>query len=158
MKSLLHSLILATGLTAMQASASGGLEIDDPFARAVPPGTPNSAVFFTIENEGTQDRAIVSASSPAAKVVELHTHIMEDGMAKMREVPRILVPAGGETKLKPGGLHVMLLGLHHDLVEGEAVSVTLNFDDGTGKTFSAPIRRVKRMMKHAGKHHDAKGH
>jgi copper(I)-binding protein len=87
------------------------ITINDPYARAVPPGQPNSAVFLSLTNSSAQDRALVGAESPAAGVTELHTHVNEDGMMRMRRIDRIELPAGETVTLKPGGLHVMLIGL-----------------------------------------------
>ncbi|MGB1109494.1 MAG: copper chaperone PCu(A)C [Gammaproteobacteria bacterium] len=148
----LAGILLALSGAAL-ADAAGTVSIESPYARAVPPGTPNSAVFMGVSNTDSVDHALVSAASPASEVVELHTHIMEDGLAKMREVPKIDVPAGGQTMLKPGGLHVMLIGLKQDLEIGQQVEVTLTFEDGSKKHFSAPVKPVKRMMHHGGMKH-----
>ena len=94
-------------------------------------------------------QSIVSASSPAAGVVELHTHIHDNGMMKMRRIEKIDIPAKGQTVLKPGGLHIMLINLKNNLKPGQEVSVTLKFSDGSEKTFTAPVRKIQMpgMMK-----------
>ncbi len=129
---------LSTG--AQQPSA---LEITDAYARAVPPGQPNSAVFLTLTNGSAAPRALVAAESPAAETVELHTHLHEDGMMRMRRVERIEVPAEGSVSLQPGGLHLMLIGLKGDLAPGDQVDLTLSFDDGTQVQVLAPVRKVE---------------
>jgi len=106
------------------------VRIEDPYARAVPPGQPNSAVFMVIENTGPTPVAVVAAESPAAATVELHTHRMADGMMQMRRIERIELPAGESVALAPGGLHVMLIGLTETLAPGMEVPLTLVFDDG----------------------------
>jgi hypothetical protein len=63
-------------------------------------------------------------------------------MKKMRPVPRIEVKAGGETKLEPGGLHIMLIGLEQPLKEGASVALTLSFEDGSTKDVTAPVRAI----------------
>ena len=75
---------------------------------------------------------------------------------RMRKIDKIELPAGGEVTLQPGGLHVMLLGLKQDLNEGERISVTLKFSDGSSKTIEAPVRMVMRP-KMKGMKHDMKG-
>ncbi len=81
-----------------------------------------------------------AAESPAARAIELHTVISEGGMMKMRPVPKMEVKAGGETKLQPGGLHIMLIGMKEPIKEGASVSLTLNFDDGSKLSVTAPVR------------------
>ncbi len=125
---------------------SGNIHIQHPYARAVPPGQPNSAAFMTISNMGDSANALVSASSPAAKVVELHTHIMDGGMMKMRQVKQIDLPAKGKTELKPGGLHIMMIGLKQQLKPGMKVELTLNFADGSNSTITAPVQEVMKPM------------
>jgi hypothetical protein len=85
------------------------------------------------------DHKIISASSPAAKTVELHTHMHENGMMKMRQVPNINIPAGGDALLKPGGLHIMLIGLTQELKKDVPVSVTIKYEDGSEKALSLPV-------------------
>jgi copper(I)-binding protein len=127
------------------ALAGGALTVQDPYARAVPPGQPNSAVFMRVVNGGDAPRALVGGKSEAAEVVELHTHTMEDGMMKMRRVERIEIPAKGAVSLEPGGLHVMLIGLKRNLAPDDSVALTLNLDDGSALHVQAPVREVQAM-------------
>lgn len=125
------------------AWAADAVSVSDPYARAVPPGQPNSAVFMTLNNASTEPRALVEARSPAAKTVELHTHRALDGMMKMVRIDRIEIPAKGHAELKPGGLHVMLIGLNGDLKAGDEVKVELKFDDGSEEQVVAPVRNIQ---------------
>jgi copper(I)-binding protein len=135
--------------------AGDALSVGDPYARAVPPGQPNSAVFMQITNVSDQDRALVAADSDASNVVELHTHRNEDGMMKMRRVEKIDLPAGETVILEPGGLHVMLIGLTRALEPGGDVAVTLRLDDGSEIPIAAPVRKIQPpMMPGGGAHGD----
>jgi copper(I)-binding protein len=141
---------LLGGLVALVTLSTGAqgpaaLEIRDAYARAVPPGQPNSAVFLTLTNGSAAPRALVAAESPAAEAVELHTHLHEGDMMRMRRVERIEVPAGGRVSLQPGGLHLMLIGLKGNLAPGDQVDLTLSFDDGTQAQVLAPVRKVEPM-------------
>ena len=127
------------------ADVSTQVEIDKPFARSAMQHQRNSAVFMHIRNPGAE-AAIVNATSAAADVVELHTHINDKGVMRMRRIPEIKLPAGASIDLKPGGLHVMLIGLRRDLKVGEQVDVTLEFNDGSRKAVTAPVHKV--MRKH----------
>ncbi|MTW20268.1 copper chaperone PCu(A)C [Allochromatium palmeri] len=125
--------------------SAAGLDVGDPYVRAVPPGQPNSAAFMSLHNAGAEDRALIGAESPAAEVVELHTHVEEDGMMRMRRIEQIAVPAGETTTLAPGGLHIMLIGLKSDLQPGQTVELTLIQDDGERLAIQAPVRRIEPM-------------
>ncbi len=151
------SLLLAVLFTmpALAGTAADEVLIADPYARAVPPVSKNSAVFMTLKNMGTADHALVSASSDAAEVVELHTHVNDDGVMRMRKIDQISVKAGDSAVLEPGGLHVMLLGLTRTLSAGETVQVEFAFDDGSTKTVVAAVKSVSGMHHGGGhgKHH-----
>src|SRR5205814_4965088 len=90
---------------------TGQVEIKDAWARATPGKAENGAAYLTIQSP-TADR-LVSVSTPVAKKAELHTMSMSGGIMQMRPVAGIDVPGGQPVKLKPGGEHVMLLGLNH---------------------------------------------
>lgn len=132
---------LVTPLT--NAEGSSTLVVKDAYATAVPPGQPNGAVFLTLINESAQARTLVAATSPDAQVVELHGHIHEGGMMRMRRVERIEIPAGESVSLKPGGLHLMLIGLKGNLEPGDQVELSLDFDDGSKAQVSAPVRPIE---------------
>ena len=141
------ALLSGAGLTLSAA----GLEVGDPYVRAVPPGQPNSAAFMTLHNTSDADRALVGAESPAAETVELHTHVEEGGLMQMRRIERIALPAGETTTLAPGGLHIMLIGLKSELAPGQTVELTLIQDDGERLAIQAPVRRLE-PMHHAAAH------
>jgi periplasmic copper chaperone A len=141
-RSLPVAVLLALASLAALAG-DGAIGVSDPYARAVPPGQPNSGVFMTLTNDSTKPHALVSATSPAAKTVELHTHVQENGMMRMRRIERIEIPAGGRTVLAPGGLHVMLIGLTQDLKPGANVDLSLTFDDGSEIRVEAPVRQIR---------------
>lgn len=94
-------------------------------------GGTNSAVFMVIENTSDTDQRLISAASDVATVVEIHETTMVDGTMRMRPVEGgIVVPANGSVELKPRGLHVMLIGLHQPLNEGDTIALTLTFESG----------------------------
>jgi copper(I)-binding protein len=144
---LFGTALLALAALAVHAEGSA-VSVSDAYARAIPPGQPNSAVFLTLNNPSGQPRALVAAASPVADAVELHTHIEEGGMMRMRRVERIEIPAGATVNLKPGGLHVMLIGLKENLQPGGQVDLTLTFDDGAQTQIQAPVRKVEAMPMH----------
>ena len=143
--SLLATTLLATATLSAQV---GDISVSDPYAQAVPPGQPNSAVFMTLVNNSKENRALVAAETPSAGVVELHTHVHEDGMMKMRKIDKIDIPAGQTVTLKPGGLHVMLIGLKEKLEPGKEVHMNLIFDKGGKEHIMAPVRAIAPPMAH----------
>jgi len=127
-------------------AAEADIAVVDAYVRMVPPGTPTTGAFMTVKNSGSADRKLVKVDSPAAKNVELHNHINDNGVMKMRAVKEIDVKAKGQAELKPGGYHVMLIDLKQALKEGDTVPVTLTFDDGSTKKIDAPVKKPQAMM------------
>ncbi|MDH5396217.1 MAG: copper chaperone PCu(A)C [Gammaproteobacteria bacterium] len=143
-------LITSIFLFAANTVFADSVTVKDAYVRAVPQGQPNSAAFMVIENKSAKDLALVNARSNVSDVVELHTHTKENGMMKMRPVKKIPVKAGSETVLKPGGLHVMFIGIKQELNVGDKVDLQLEFDNGTFIKLSVPVKMVAGMkhMKH----------
>ena len=110
------------------AQTKGNLEIEHPWARATPPGASVGGGFATVRNAGAEADKLIGASSPEADRVELHVMSMDNGVMRMRQAPSFEVPARGELTLKPGGKHLMFLGLKRPLGPGEKVPVKLRFE------------------------------
>ncbi len=128
------------------ADAATSVTASDPYVRAMAPGQSSSAAFMRLRNDSDANHAVVSAETSAARIVELHTHAMKDGMMQMRQVERIDVPARGETVLRPGGLHVMLMGVTETLKAGDEITVKMVFEDGSSMEIQAPVRKIKTQM------------
>ena len=124
MKFLAFAAGLVVAGTALAQPAQ--LEVSNPWARATPGNAPNSAAYVTIQSP-TADR-LVSTSTPVAKKAELHTMSMQGMVMKMRPLSGLDIPAGKPVTLKPGGDHIMLLGLEHPLREGQSFPLTLDFE------------------------------
>lgn len=144
--STLVGLLISTPAWAADADH---IQVDTPYARAVPPGAPASAAFMTLTNTGSQATALMAARSDISEVTELHTHIHDNGVMRMRPIERIDLPAGQTVHLQPGGLHIMLINLKKPLKAGETVHLTLIFKDGSRRVISLPVRALNApMMKH----------
>lgn len=125
--SLALALLIAAPLAAHEYQA-GPLAIAHPWARETAVGQTVGGGFTTIANSGAQDDRLLSAASPVAARVELHTMTMDGGIMRMRqETGGIAIPAHGRLELKPGGFHIMFLGLKHPLRLGERVPAALRF-------------------------------
>lgn len=133
-----------------------GVMVHDAYVRATPPGQPNAAAYLVLRNNAMHDIRLVSVKSNVAEVAEPHSHAMDAGMMKMRRVGHIDVPAGGETVLQPGGLHIMLMGLVKQLKPGEYVSLEFHFDNGQKQSMRVPVKMIAGVSMTSG--HDKKKH
>lgn len=120
--------VLLVGVSFAQTTTNTGLAFDSPWVRASAPGQKNGAGYVQIQNKGSQTDRLISATTASVGRVELHTIINENGVAKMRQVQGIEVPAGGVVTLNPGGFHIMFMGLNAPFAVGESVPVTLRFE------------------------------
>ena len=122
-------LLLASVLLTLPAHAQqqGDIAVTTPWTRAAGQGG-TGAGFLTIANRGSAADRLVGASSPIARVVEIHTHLREGDILRMRPVAAIDLPPGGTVTLQPGGFHLMLIGLKEPLIQGQSVPLTLRFE------------------------------
>ena len=109
---------------------SSAIKLTHASARATHPGMSSSAAYMTIENHGEKNVKLVSLKSSVAKKTELHTTLMKDGVMKMQEVENLDIAAGDKAELKPGGMHVMLMGIKEQIKEGDKVPVSMTFSNG----------------------------
>ena len=122
-----QTFVLLILLASASALANDTLQITNVWSRATPPLVEVGAAYFTAENRASTADTLIGVSSPVAERAEMHTHTMKDGMMMMHQLDSIEVPAGGTLEFKPGGNHIMLIGLKHPLLEGEHFPLTLTF-------------------------------
>ena len=127
-------------LTSAALAQPAQLEVTDAWARATPGKAENGAAYVTIESP-TADR-LVSASSPVAKRAELHTMSMQGMVMKMRPIAGLDVPPGQSVTLKPGGEHIMLMGLNQPLHEGQSFPLTLDFEKAGPRTVTVAVEKA----------------
>ncbi len=129
----------ASTSAAAKTPATGNLLLRDPWVKAADAGM--TALFGALENHGTKDVTLVSASTSASSMVQLHETVADGAGTKMQEKKGgFLVPAGGEHVLAPGKDHIMLMMLAGPLKAGASVDFTLTFSDGTTVKVAAPVR------------------
>jgi copper(I)-binding protein len=137
MRPLIVRLLALAALAAVGAPASahefkaGSLYIDHPWSRVTPHGAPVAAGYLVIENRGASADRLVSASVPTeiAGRTEIHEMAMQDGVMKMRPLPRGVEIAPGFTmKFEPGGLHLMFVDLKRPFAKGDRFTATLTFE------------------------------
>jgi copper(I)-binding protein len=136
--------ILAFLLLAPIAAHAADLTVSDAFTRATP-GTGPGAAYLTIHGGDAADR-LLSAASPRAASVELHTMTMDGAVMRMRQIDALDVPAGAAVTLAPGGLHLMLQGLKAPLKQGETVSLILTFEKAGQRRIDAPVGPIGATM------------
>ena len=129
----------------------GAITVDHPWARATPGPVKNSAAFMSFDNKGAADK-LVSVSGDVAKEIQIHSMVTEAGVMKMREVTSIDVPANGKAELKPGGFHIMLIGLKEGLKEGEKFPLKLKFEKAGEVTVTVVTEKMPGMDHSEHKH------
>ncbi len=120
----------------------GDIMIMNAWAREGTKSARTGAVYLTLMNAGASADTLVSVASPVAEKSELHTNIMAEGVMKMRPVEGIEVPAGEAVELARGGLHIMLIGLREQLVEGASFPLTLTFENAGQTSITVPIQDI----------------
>ena len=128
MKTLRINLLAAMAFVSVAASAQ--TTVKDAWVRGTV--APQKATGAFMQITSATGGKLVSASSPAAGVVEIHEMAMEGNTMKMRAVPAVDLPAGKAVDLKPGGYHVMLMDLKAPLAADSTVPLTLTFKDAKG--------------------------
>ena len=135
--------VAAVGLwMAAPAFAAGKVEAQEAWARASAGAHKTGAAYLTILNHGDSVDRLVAASTPAAERAELHAHLHEGGVMRMRQVDAIEVHPGEPMVLAPGGLHVMLMGLARPLKEGERFPLTLSFEKAGEQTVQVAVQKA----------------
>ena len=100
----------------------------------------NSAVYLRLQNRGGIADRLMGGETSAAERVEIHESSMVDDVMRMNEIDGVDVPPGGTVELRPGGIHLMLLGLTRALVDGDEVHLTLQFESLGELSVSVPVQ------------------
>ena len=145
----LAATLLATGLSGCGSEEAAGpaITITEPVVRAIDDMSPvNEATgkfmtgsFMTIANSSDADITLIGGSSAVAGMIEIH-EVIDGVMTAMSG--GLVIPAGGEVKLRMGGYHVMLMELADKLAAGDEVTVTLDFDNGDKVEYTAPVKEI----------------
>lgn len=155
MKKLFTLLLLAAA-----SHASAEVQISDAWARFTVQGQQAGGVFMTLSNTGNQAERLLGGRSPVARKVEIHTHTMHEGRMRMEELTNgLTLAAGSQEILRPGGLHVMLIGLKQPLTAGQTFPLTLRFANGKTQTVQVQVRRPsEEAAQHGHDHHHGHQH
>jgi copper(I)-binding protein len=135
----------------------GDLVISSAWTRQTPPGAKVGGAYFTITNEGDSADRLIGGEAAFAKRVEIHEMSVTDGVMRMQPVEGGLEIKPGETvELKPGGYHVMFMGLSENPKKGGNVNVTLRFEEAGETSFLIPVAGIgaTSLEGHDGDHGD----
>jgi periplasmic copper chaperone A len=122
------AVFLIGGMAAAETYSAGGLQIVGPWARATPKGSTVSAGYLTITNKGQETDRLIGGSLLSASRFEVHTTVTENGVARMRQVTSLEIKPGETVELRPGGMHVMFMGLKQPMTSGQTIKGTLVFE------------------------------
>lgn len=130
----------------------GDLIISGVWARTTPPTAKTGAAYFRVQNTGKTDDILIGVKGAISKKTEIHESKMEGGIMKMSHVGRVAVPAGGTAQLKPGSFHIMLMGLHGPIKEGDHFPLMLTFEkSGDVEVMVPATKSMKKDKKDHGK-------
>lgn len=151
LKNLITGSALALAAFAAQAHEfkAGAITIGHPYARATAAGQPTGGGFMKLVNGGGNDK-LLSVSAEVSKAIELHEMKMEGDVMKMRQVEGIELQAGKTVELKPGGYHLMFIGLKAPLKAGDSFPVKLKFEKAGEVTVDVKVEApgADHSMKH----------
>ena len=142
--------MLVSCIVTVAIAQTATIAVDHPWARASNAKT--GAVYMSIKNTGPADDRLLAAASPVADQLQLHIEINDNGVMKMRPVPAIDVKANSEATLKPGGMHVMLIGLKQPLKEGQSFPLTLTFEKAGKIDVTVVVEKAGSMGNMSGMH------
>jgi len=132
---------LALGAFAVASQADDAPVVSDAWARATAPGLDVGAAYMVIQGGDRADR-LVAATSERAAMVHVHTVEEQAGVARMRAIDAIEVPARGRVVLAPKSTHLMLMGLTGPLVAGQSFPITLRFATAGAQTVIVAVREA----------------
>lgn len=157
----LPAAVLATALSMTLANAheatKDGVTVAHPWARATPAGANVGAAYMEIKTAPGVADQLLSAASPAAGRVEIHTHIKDGDVMKMRRIDSVDLKAGASHVLAPGGDHIMLFDLKGPLNEGDLIKLTLTFAKAGPIEVEGTIEPVGAKGPHGMDHQPASG-
>ena len=140
----MKKLALAIALTLGALPAFADVTVADAWVRATVPQQMATGAFMRLTSDS--DMRLVGADSPRANVVEIHEMIMDGDVMKMNAVPGVDLPAGKTVELKPGGYHVMLMGLKQQVKDGDEVPVSIVVEAADGARQTIELKAHARPL------------
>ena len=143
---MLEHILLAAALATVDPAqtAAPQIEVQHAWARATAAGAKAGGIFLTLTDKGAPDH-LVSASTPVAAMAEVHEPVNDNGVMRMRPVPPLALEPNKPVELKPGGYHIMLMGLKQQLTDGQSFPVTLTFEKAGSITTTVHVAKAGAM-------------
>lgn len=131
--------LLCSGAAFAHSYTQGGIAIGHIWTRATPSGATTAAVYGPFVNNGKETDRLTGASSEWADKIEIHRNVEENGITRMEKMDFLTLEPGKPVALKPGGMHLMVIGLRHPLKEGGMFPLTLQFEKAGAAKAEAKI-------------------
>lgn len=130
-------LALAPLSAAAQTASAPGIKAEAAWARPTSSGQKVAGAYVKLTSPAAA--TLVGAASPVATSVEIHEMKMEGDVMRMRAIDKLPLPAGQTVELKPGGLHLMLMGLKQQLKTGDRIPLTLTVQGAQGQPATVAV-------------------
>jgi len=151
---LIRSLVVSAAMMlGAGAALAGGVNVENAWVRGTVAAQKATGAFMRLTAQA--DTRLVGASCPVAEVAEVHEMVMQNDVMKMRPLPALALPAGQAVDLKPGGYHIMLIGLKGSLEAGAMVPITLRFEAADGAVVEQVVEAPVRALTASGMGHGA---
>lgn len=145
--------LLITLFTTFSLCAENIVTVSNAHIRETIPGTTISSAYLTLHNPYAKALTLSKVTSKVSDRIEIHDHILEEGMMKMRQRDAIVIPANSTVTLQPGGLHLMVFNLTKPLTVDHNVLFTLHFLEGQILEVTVPVTSLKQVKPNSHKHH-----
>ncbi len=134
------ALTLGAVIASVTGASASDLMANGAFARAsASPAAKSAAAYVTLMNHGAQADRLIAVSTPAAASAAVHTTRMDGDVMKMEEAGPVELPPMGMVEMKPGGMHIMLMGLKAPLKKGDTLELTLTFEKAGDMKVQVPV-------------------
>lgn len=156
MKSFIKTIFLTVYVSCSAMTAHAEITISNAWVKPTVPGQPVAGGYMTLVSD--KDIDILEVSSPVAGKAEIHSMFMENNIMRMKKLERLQLKAGKPVELKPGGFHIMLMELNHQIKEGETVPISFVSQDGTSKKSTVTVKAMATSPKATDSSHDEHAH
>jgi copper(I)-binding protein len=129
------------------------ISVETPYIRATIPGTSITSAYMGLKNNSNNEAVLIGASSSVSDRIEIHQHIMSDGMMKMRHVEKLVLNAKEQVTLQPMGYHLMIFNVKRTLTPQDNVLITLHFKQQKDVVVTLPVQSIKQEQQVKKQHH-----
>lgn len=128
-------------------AALAEVKVAESWIPEAPPTAHTMAAFMVLENDEDRPVRVIAAHAPGFDTIELHKSVEENGMHKMLRQDALVIPEMGSLELRPGGYHVMLIGVHEPRPKaGDVIPMRLDLEGGRSIELKVPVKKRADMM------------